>query len=90
MVKLDLQDAYFSVSLHRESREYVRFQLGGKLFEFVCLCFGLGAAPRIFTNLLKVPISLMNRIQIGLVIYFDNVLIIGESVEKSLVSIRKR
>ena len=90
MVKLDLQDAYFSVSFHRESREYVRFQLDGKRFEFVCLCFGLGKAPRIFTKLLKVPISLMNRIQIGLVIYFDNLLIIWESVEKSLVSMRKR
>ena len=90
MAKLDLQDAHFSVSFHRESREYVQFQLDGKRFEFVCLCLGLGTAPRIFTKLLKVSISLMNRIQIGLVIYFDNLLIIGESVEKSLVSMRKR
>ena len=41
MCKLELKDAYYS----------------GKLYEFLCLCYGLGPAPRIFTKLLKIPIS---------------------------------
>ena len=56
-VKLELQDVYFSIPLPRSSRKY--FQWEGKLFEFVYLCFGLGPAPPIFTELLKIPISLM-------------------------------
>ena len=57
-----------SVSLLRESRKYVPFQWEENLFKFVCLCFGLGPAPWIFIKLLKVPISLIRRIQIHLVI----------------------
>ena len=54
MCKADLKDAYFSVSLHKDSRKLVWFLWSGNLYEFLCLCFGLGPAPRIFTKLLKV------------------------------------
>ena len=59
MCKIDLKDAYFSVPLHKDSRKLVRFIWAGNLYEFLCLCFGLGPAPRIFTGLLKVPISVL-------------------------------
>ena len=62
MVKLDLQGAYSSISLHEETTKYVRSQWEGKLYEFLCLCFGVGPALRYFTKLLKIPISLMRRI----------------------------
>ena len=62
MVKLDLQDTYFSIPFHEETTKYVRFQWEGKLYKFFCLCFGSGPAPRLFTKLLKIPISLMRRI----------------------------
>ena len=48
MCKLDLKDAYFCVPLKKESRKYVRFQWEGTLYEFFCLCFGLGPSPLIF------------------------------------------
>ena len=32
-------------------KKYVRFLWSGSLYEFLCLCFGLGPAPRIFTKL---------------------------------------
>ena len=59
--KIDLKDAYFSVPLHKYSRKLIRFLREGNLYEFLCLCFGLGPAPRIFTKLLKVPISVLRR-----------------------------
>ena len=34
MVKLDLQDTYFSIQLHRNSRKYVTFKWEYKFFEF--------------------------------------------------------
>ena len=55
MCKLDLKDPYFSVPLHKDSKKMIRFQWSGNLYEFLCLCFGLGPAPRIFTKLLKIP-----------------------------------
>ena len=55
--KLDLKDAYFSVPLDRSSRKFVSFQWKGTFYKFMCLCFGLGAAPRVFTKLSEIPIS---------------------------------
>ena len=57
MVKIDLTDAYFSIPLHKNSRKFLRFLWEGKTYEFLCLCFGLGPAPRIFTKLMKVSVS---------------------------------
>ena len=34
------------------------FSKEGNLYEFLCMCFGLGIAPRGFTKILKTPISL--------------------------------
>ena len=63
MCKLDLKDAYFLVPLGTRSRKLVRFLRKGKLYEFLCLAFGLGPAPRIFTKLMKVPISLLRKLR---------------------------
>ena len=85
MVRIFLKDAYFSISLHQKLK-YVRFQWKGNLFQFSCLCFGLGLAPRIFTKILKIPISMLLRINIELIIYLDDILIMGRSLEEILMS----
>ena len=53
MAVLDLKDAYYSVPISTEHRNYLRFEHDGQLYEFVCLPNGLSSAPRIFTKLLK-------------------------------------
>ena len=55
--------------------------LVGNLYEFLCLCFGLGPAPRIFPKLLKVPIALLRRLNICLVIYLDGIVLMGRTEE---------
>ena len=76
--KLDMKDAYFSVPLHQLSRNYIRFSWSGNLYEFLCLCFGLGPAPRVFTKLLKIPMPVLRRINIRIVIYLDDRFKLGE------------
>ena len=50
-------------------------------------CFGLGRAPRIFTKLLKIiPIALQGRVNICLMVYLYNMLIIGRTLEEMLMS----
>ena len=63
LMKIDLKDAYFGIPLDKSSRKYIRFQWEGNLYEFLCLCFGLGPAPLIFTKLLKIAIALLTRIK---------------------------
>jgi hypothetical protein len=79
MCKLDLKDAYFSVPLGMRSRKLVRFVWKKKLYEFLCLAFGLGPAPRVFTKLMKVPVTLLRKLGIRLVIYLDDLLLIASS-----------
>ena len=59
MCKIDLKDAYFSVPLHKDSRRSVRFLWVGSSYAFEDLFFDLGQTPRIFKNLLKVPVSIL-------------------------------
>ena len=84
MTKLDLADAYWSVGIHPESQKYLKFLWKGNLYQFMVLAFGLGPAPRLFTKLLKVPISILRRLNIRIIIYLDDMLIISSSVQEAL------
>ena len=86
MCKLDLKDAYFSVPLHKDSRKLIRFLWSGNLYEFLCLCFGLGPAPKIFKKILKVPMALLRRLNIKVIIYFDDMIMMASSVESLLTA----
>lgn len=50
MMKLDLQDAYYSMSVHKEYSKFLRLVFNAKTFEFQCLPFGQKSAPRAFTR----------------------------------------
>ena len=85
MCQLDMKDAYFSAPLYQSSRNYVQFSWSGNLYEFLCLCFGLEPAPRIFTKLLKIPVSVLRRITIRMVIYLDDMLVMGQTMEEIVI-----
>ena len=51
-------DAHFGIPLEKSSKKYIRFQWEVNLYEFFCLCFGLGPSHLIFTKRLKIPIHL--------------------------------
>ena len=57
-----------------------------KLYEFLCLCFGLGPAPRNFTKLLKIPVPVLRRQNLLVIIYLDDMLLIGHTIEERLVA----
>ena len=67
---------------YQKNRKYLRFKWEGTLSEFLCLRFGLGSAPLIFTKLMKVPISLLRCLSICLIIYLDDMLIMARSVQE--------
>ena len=71
-------------SSKKESRKYVWLQWEGTLtlYEFLCLCFGLGLAPLIFTKILKVPNSLLRRLQVRVIMYLDDMLLMSQTLEE--------
>ena len=80
-----LKEAYFPVPLNKNSQKFFKFQWLRNLFEFLCLCSGLGPAPRIFTKLLKVPITLLKRVNIRIIIYLDDMLLMGKTLPEFLM-----
>ena len=69
--KLDLSDASFCVPLTKQSRKYVRFKWEGSLYKFLCLCFGISLAPRLFTKLIITSISILRNFYIRIRVYLD-------------------
>ena len=64
----------------------MQFLWSGKLYEFLYLCFGLGPAPTNFTKLLKIPVSVLRRLNILIINYLDDMLLIAHTVEERNVN----
>ena len=86
LCKSDPKDNYLCVPLNKQSRKYVRFEWEGSLYEFLCLCFGLGLAPRLFTKLIKVPVFILRKLYIRIIVYLNDFLILGKTLEETILS----
>ena len=76
---IDLEDAFYHVSLHKESRRYTRFMLDRKIWQFTCLPMGLTSSPRVFTELTKTLTRYLRKRGMIVIIYLDDLLILGGS-----------
>ena len=88
MAKLDLKDAYYLISVDKTSRKYLRFRFQSKLYEFLCLPFGLNVAPLVFTKILKPIISHLRKQGFYSVVYLDDILLFGDTHDKCLENIK--
>ena len=53
MASVDLKDAYYSVPIASEQRQFLMFKWENKYYRYTCLPNGLACAPRLFTKILK-------------------------------------
>ena len=61
MVKMDLKDAYLQIPIHPTHQPLLTFQWKDKYYKFIYLPFGLSAAPRVFTKVLKPVAGFLRR-----------------------------
>ena len=87
MVSLDLKDAYLQVPMHPESRKFLRFVAGGKVYQFKDLCFGLSTAPEVFTRVMAPVSAFLHQSGIRLRRYLDDWLIQASSREQVLLAL---
>ena len=80
---IDLKDAYLSVNVHKSSQKYVCFQWRNRCYAFQGLSFGLNNAPRVFTKLIKPIAAYLGKGGIRIIVYLDDFLILGSSIEES-------
>ena len=73
MAKLDIKDAYYSVSTCEDHQSLLKFQYQTSLFKFNALPDRYTEGPRKFTKLMKPPLLFLRKIEKILVAdYFDD------------------
>lgn len=87
-VKLDLKDAYLTVPVDCSQQKYLRFAWRGRIYQFMCMAFGLSPAPRSFTKLLRVVVAFLRKRGVRLVVYLDDFLIMNETREGALADLQ--
>ena len=88
MVSLDLKDAYLQVPMHPDSRKFLRFMVGGKVYQFKVLCFGLSTAPQVFTRVMAPVSAILHRMGVRLRRYLDDWLLQASSREQVLLALK--
>ena len=81
--KVDLKDAYFHVPIHQTHQKFLSFRWEGRVFQFVCLPFGLASAPRTFTKVMKPALACLRQLGVRCIVYLDDLLIMGQSPEEA-------
>ncbi|XP_044598702.1 uncharacterized protein LOC123274954 [Cotesia glomerata] len=82
MGTIDLKDAYFLIPVWKPHCKFLRFLYNEKIFEFVCLPFGLCTCPLTFTKLLKPVINSLRCNGWLSVVYLDDFLCLGQSIRE--------
>ena len=82
MVSLNLKDAYLQVPMHPDSRKFLRFMVGGKVYQFKVLCFGLSTAPQVFSRVMAPVSAILHRMGVRLRQYLDDWLLQASSREQ--------
>ena len=73
--EVDLQDAYFHVLIHPDSRKYLHFAFENKVYKFRVLPFGLNTAAQVFTPVGQTVATYLHRQGISAIPYVDDWLI---------------
>ena len=83
MASLDLRDAYYSVPIAECDRKFFKFCWNNQLYNFKVLANGLSSGPRLFTKLLKPPLSKLRSMGHVITAYIDDSLLVGLTEEKA-------
>ena len=86
--KIDLKDAFYSISINDNDRKYLKFEWQGKVYTFTCLPNGLSTASRIFTKVLKPVFAALRKIGHSNVAYIDDSLLQSDTYNQCLVNIK--
>ena len=85
MLSLDLQDAYYSLKIQPSHRKFLRFEYAGQLYQFTCLPNGLSSGPRLFTKILKVPLSFLREMfAMDIAAYIDDIFLTDKQFDQCL------
>ena len=73
------------MAIHPQYQKYLKFYWKGVLYKYIVMPFGLCSAPRIFTKLLKPPLSILRTQGIVINMYLDDSWQIGLSYDEAVL-----
>ena len=83
LASFDLREAYIPVPVHPASRPFLRFLFRDTVYQFQALCFGLSAAPQVFTWVMAPVSAIIHSLGIRMRRYLDTWLVQSSSQEFS-------
>ena len=66
---MNLKDAYFTVPIYKQDRDFPKFTFKGNVYRFRCLPFGLTCAPWVFTKTLKSVSTQLRQLGVKVIMY---------------------
>ena len=88
MASIDLTNSFYHLLVRPQDRKFLNFYHDKHYLRFTSLVMGFKDSPRLFTKLMKVPLSFL-RLHYGciLVCYIDDILILGPTRAKVALSV---
>ncbi|GAA6064854.1 uncharacterized protein LOC113526632, partial [Tachysurus ichikawai] len=83
-VTIDLEDAYFHVSILPAHRRFLRFAFRGEAYQYRVLPFGLALSPRTFTKCVDAALTPLRLQGIRILNYLDDWLILAQSERQAV------
>ena len=71
---VDLHDAFYSFAIRKDHRKYLKFIWKDKIYQYTCLPNGYKDSPRLYTSIMKAPISSLRAKGHTIVAYLDDFL----------------
>ncbi|CAM4666821.1 unnamed protein product [Lepidochelys kempii] len=84
ILALDLQDAYFHVTIHPMHRRFLQFTLCNLHYQYKVLPFNLSTAPRIFSKVLAVASAHLRKQGVTIFAYLDDCLLKALTYDKAV------
>ena len=88
MAVADLSDAYLVIPIAKWHWRFLKFRWRGKIYCYLVLPFGLACAPRVFTKVAKVPLSLLREKGHIAFMYIDDGFIMGYTFQQCFAAVR--
>ena len=88
-ISIDLSNAYLHVPLFPKHRQYLRFCIQGRCYQWKTLCFGPTSAPRVFTKIVSVVAAILRAQRIRVAIYLDDWLVVNQNKQHLILDLEK-
>lgn len=79
MASVDLKDAYYTVPISEKDSKFLKFVWKGQMYKYIALPNGLSSGPRLFTKLLKPPLSTLRSNGHIVMAYIDDLLCLNST-----------